>query len=424
MDIVLPQLGESITEGVIGKWLIVEGEEIDKYHPLVEVITDKVNVEMPAPVSGRITKIVANEGETVLVGSVIALIETSDQVDNEIRGISQADTIGGFVADMPPVGPTGAANVPQNNLQEEGGLENSETKFSPAVKKLIQKYNIDVTELSGTGKSGRITRKDLETFLNSDRYVPKDSVVPENVRQTMDPIRKIIAQNMVQSATDIPDAWLSIEADVTNLVILRESIKEEFLETNGYPITFLAFAIWATAKGIKEYPVLNSSIENDEIIKHSVLNMGVAVASSSGLVVPVIKDVYDKSLKSIAAEIHRLVSAANSGDLLHSDVISGTFTINNTGSLGSNLSKPIIVPGQAAILTTEKINKMPVSVPVDSSRTDLQLPINKQDAIEIRSIMNLSLSFDHRIMDGSDAAGFTNCVKESLESFTQDTVLE
>ena len=152
------------------------------------------------------------------------------------------------------------------------------------------------------------------------------------------------------------------------------------------------------------------AIENDEIIKHRVLNMGVAVASSSGLVVPVIKDVYDKSLKSIAAEIHRLVSAANSGDLLHSDVISGTFTINNTGSLGSNLSKPIIVPGQAAILTTEKINKMPVSVPVDSSRTDLQLPINKQDAIEIRSIMNLSLSFAHRIMDGSDAAGFTTCV--------------
>ena len=144
MDIVLPQLGESITEAIIGKWMVAEGDDIEKYQSLVEVITDKVNIDMPSPVSGRVTKIVANEGETVLVGSVIASIETSDQVDNETRDISEVDTIGGFVSDMTPVGPTGAANVPQNVLQENVHNK-SEPKFSPAVKKLIEKHNIDVS---------------------------------------------------------------------------------------------------------------------------------------------------------------------------------------------------------------------------------------------------------------------------------------
>ncbi|MQG15381.1 MAG: 2-oxo acid dehydrogenase subunit E2 [SAR202 cluster bacterium] len=420
MDILLPQLGESITEGIIGKWLVSEGDNIEKYHPLVEVITDKVNVEMPSPISGKITKIVVNEGETVLVGAVIATIETSDQIDSEISAIPHLDTIGGFVSDIAPVGPTGSANVPQTNLKGEVGQKGSNSKLSPAVKKLIEKYDIDLTEVCGTGKNGRITRKDVEGFINDDKYVSKHSAIQENLGQIMDPIRKTIAQNMLKSTTDIPDAWVSIEADVTKLCILRESIKLKFLQTNGYPITILAFAIWATAKGIKENLVLNSYIENDKIFKHNELNMGVAVASSSGLIVPVIKNVFDMSVKSIAAEIHRLVNAANAGDLSHSDVASGTFTINNTGSLGSNLSKPIIVPGQAAIMTTEKIIKKPMVVPLDSSRSDIQLQVNQQEAIEIRSIMNLSLSFDHRIMDGSDAASFLNNVKTYMESFNEN----
>ena len=423
MDIVLPQLGESITEAIIGKWMVAEGDDIEKYQSLVEVITDKVNIDMPSPVSGRVTKIVANEGETVLVGSVIASIETSDQVDNETRDISEVDTIGGFVSDMTPVGPTGAANVPQNVLQENVHNK-SEPKFSPAVKKLIEKHNIDVSEVEGTGKSGRITRKDLEAFINAHRNISDNSVGLRSVRQSMSPIRKLIANNMLQSAKEIPDAWLSIQADVTNLVALREKEKKQFLETNGFPITFLAFAVLSAAKGINEYPIVNSSIDKDEIIEHTELNMGVAVASSSGLMVPVIKNVYGMSVKSIAAEIYRLVSAVNSGDLSHSEVISGTFTINNTGALGSNLSKPIIVPGQAAILTTEKIFKMPMVVPLDSSRTGLQLLVNQEEAIEIRSIMNLSLSFDHRIMDGADASSFLHSVKKSMESFDEDTTLE
>ena len=425
MEIVLPQLGESIAEGIIGKWLVIEGDEIDKYQPLVEVITDKVNVEMPAPVSGKITKIVATEGETVLVGSVIALIETSDQADNEILGTSEVDTIGGFVSDMPAVGPTGAANVPQHTSPEEKNVGNiSEPRLSPAVKKLVEKHNINLSELQGTGRLGRVTRKDVEAFLNIETIIPKDLVDRGIVRQAMDPIRKTIAQNMAQSAADIPDVWLSIETDVTNLVILRESIKSKFLETNGFPITFLAFAVFSVAQGIKECPIVNSSIDKDEIIVHNELNMGIAVASSAGLIVPVIKDVFDKSLTSIAAEIYRLVTSANSGNLAHSDVTSGTFTINNTGALGSNLSKPIIVPGQAAIMTTEEINKKPVVVPFDSKRTELQVSINKQEAIEIRSIMNLCLSFDHRIMDGSHAANFLNCVKTLMESFGKDTALD
>jgi 2-oxoisovalerate dehydrogenase E2 component (dihydrolipoyl transacylase) len=425
MEIVLPQLGESITEGIIGKWLVVEGDEIDKYQPLLEVITDKVNVEMPAPVSGIITKIVAAEGETVLVGAVIALIETSGQADIEILETPEVDTIGGFVSGIPAVGPTGAANVPQHNSHEVGNVGNiSNFGLSPAVKKLVEKHNINLSELHGTGRSGRVTRKDVEAFLNIEATIPKDSVNHEIGHQTMDPIRKTIAQNMTQSSADIPDVWLSIETDVTNLVILRESIKDKFLEANGFPITFLAFAVLSVAKGVKEHPIVNSSIEKDEIIAHTGLNMGIAVASSVGLIVPVIKDVFDKSLTSIAAEIYRLVTLANSGNLAHSDVTHGTFTINNTGTLGSNLSKPIIVPGQASIMTTEKINKKPVVMPVDSKKTDLQVQINKQEAIEIRSIMNLCLSFDHRIMDGSHAAGFLNRVKTSMESFGKDTALD
>jgi len=427
MEIVLPQLGESITEGIVGKWLVGEGDEIDKYQPLVEVITDKVNVELPSPVSGSLTKIIANEGSTVLVGSVIAEVETLDQSGDKnpaISDIEAIDTLGGFVSDMVAVGPTGAANVPQDNVPIEKIVENRpEAMLSPAVKKLLEKHNVDISQVTGTGKLGRISRKDIEAFIKTHHVISGTLNKSKIISEAMDPVRKMTAKNMELSAANIPDAWLTIEADITNLVSLRNFIKEKFLKTNGFPITYLAFAIYSVAQAIEKYPIINSSIKQDEIIMHSDLNVGVAVASQSGLIVPVIKNIFDKSVTHIAGEIYRLVISANSGKLTHDDVSHGTFTVNNTGALGSNLSQPIIVPGQAAILTTEKIKKTPLVVSIDATRTAFQTTVNDQEAIEIRSLMNLCLSFDHRIMDGNDAAGFLHEVKQNMESFSQGMCL-
>lgn len=432
MEIVLPQLAESITEAIIGKWLAVEGQEIDKYQPLVEVITDKVNVEMPSPVSGRLVKIIAAEGETILVGSVLADIKTSEEGKGKLQSpppSSNLDTLGGFISGAPPVGPTGAANVPQNDESKESTVaqdaseKTAKLKLSPAVKKLVEKHNVDVGELSGTGKFGRVTRKDVQLYLHSTQGTNLDETDDNDTKIRMDPIRKITAKNMSLSAAEIPDAWLTIEADITDLVLLRQSIKQSFYSSNSFHITYLAFAVYAACKAIQTHPVINASFKNDEIVLHADLNIGIAVAGPSGLIVPVIKNVVDKSITSIAHEIDRLIDKVNSGKLTHSDVTHGTFTVNNTGALGSNLSIPIIVPGQASILTTELVTKKPVVVQADVNRASTQTVLDGEHAIEIRSMMNLCLSFDHRIMDGVEAAGFLNDVKQNMESFSSGTSL-
>jgi len=404
----LPQVGESVTEGVIGKWLVSVGDRVRKYDPLVEVITDKVNMEMPSPVAGVIARIVAPEGETLPIGAVIAEIDADEGQIGQIAGApaKPADTLGSLIQGV-AVGPTGAANVPQQGDQPPPGKSGSPGRYSPAVRRLAQERGIDLPKVRGSGIGGRVTRKDVEGYAGEQEA----SDGPGDRRVPVTPVRKMIADNMVRSASEIPHVWSTVEVDLTGLVALRDEIKERFRADSGHSITYLAFAVSAAARALHEHPMFNARWGGDHIILRGRVNIGIAVAVPDGLLVPVITDADQRTVAELAAEIDRLTGAARANELRPQDVQGGTFTVNNTGALGSMLSGPLIVPGQAAIITTEAVIKRPVVVAADGE-------------IAVRSLMNLCMSFDHRLLDGSDAGAFLKTVKASLEAIGPETALD
>ena len=427
----LPQVGESVTEGVIGRWLVTEGERVDKYDPLVEVITDKVNMEMPSPVSGVVTRILAAEGETLPMGSVIAEIDGEEAQVPPPR--VPTDTLGTLVQGV-AVGPTGAANVPQMDdgpagrpmdhssaesfahagarPDRSGSRPSEKVRFSPAVRRLAEQYGVDPLLVGGTGAGGRVTRKDIERHIALGKASTDATSAPVGVDRRLDisPVRKMIAENMVRSAREVPHAWAMVEVDVSGLVALRKATRDEFRAENGYPLTYLAFAVSAASAALRAHPMVNSSWDEGEIVARGRVNVGIAVAATSGLIVPVIQDADRKSVAGLAVEIGRLSESARSGSLAPEQVMGGTFTVNNTGALGSVVSGPIIVPDQAAILTTEAVVKRPVVI--------------GEDAISVRSIMNMCISFDHRLLDGSDVGAFLQSVRGSIESIDSGTSLD
>jgi 2-oxoisovalerate dehydrogenase E2 component (dihydrolipoyl transacylase) len=397
----LPQVGESVTEGVIGKWLVAEGDRVRKYDPLVEVITDKVNMEMPSPVSGVIARIVAQEGETLPMGAVIAEID-ADEGEVAAAPLSPADTLGSLVQGL-AVGPTGAANVPQASptAPPAGG------RNSPAVRRLAEQHGVDLSQVRGTGIGGRVTRKDIESHIESGGPGEATGDGAGDRRIPVTPIRKMIAANMVRSASEIPHVWFTVEVDVTGLVALREAVKERFRADSGHPITYLAFAVSAAAGALRAHSMVNARWDGDEITLRGRVNIGIAVATPDALIVPVIRDADRLTVAELASEIDRLTGAARSGSLKTEDVQGGTFTVNNTGALGWVSSGPLIVPGQAAIITTESVVKRPV--------------VLGDESIAVRSMMNLCMSFDHRLLDGANAGAFLQAVKTSLEAIGPDT---
>jgi 2-oxoisovalerate dehydrogenase E2 component (dihydrolipoyl transacylase) len=405
----LPQVGESVTEGVIGKWLVSEGDRVRKYDPLVEVITDKVNMEMPSPVSGVIARILAPEGETLPMGSVIAEID-ADEGQVAATPATPADTLGTLIQGV-AVGPTGAANIPQQGDQPTpdvpaSGKPGAKGRYSPAVRRLAQERGIDLSKVRGSGIGGRVTRKDVEGHTGQQEA----SDGPGDRRVPITTVRRMIADSMVRSASEIPHVWSTVEVDVTGLVALRDEIKEEFRAASGHPITYLAFAISAVARALREHPMFNARWDGDHITVRGQVNIGIAVATPDALIVPVIVDADKRTVAETAAEIDRLTGAARANELKPQDVQGGTFTVNNTGALGSVASGPLIVPGQSAIITTEAVVKRPV--------------VMADDEIAVRSMMNMCLSFDHRLLDGSDAGAFLKTVKASLEAVGPSTALD
>ena len=443
MKIELPQVGESVTEGVIGKWLKNIGDNVEKFDPLVEVVTDKVNMELPSPVTGTLKEIMVPEGETVPMGAIIAEIEVEgdqdieEQPDQRTEQTESPSTdipvgkIGELLKDVSPVGPTGSGG-PLNKTNElissttEKPVEPQQTTskrqiYSPAVLRLSEKHQVDLNNIKGTGINERVTRKDVQNYLQS-------SILPDNltVNSTHDeslgeitsepngdeqripitPIRKIIAANMVKSATLIPQAWGQTEVDVTNLVARRNTLKESFKEREGITLTYLPFVIKAVSESLKEIPLMNSSWGNDSIILKKRIHISIAIAAPDGLVVPVIKDADTLSISGLAKRLNELITKTREGNLAMEDVQGGTFTVNNTGALGTTSSVPLVNYPQAGILTTEAIIKRPVII---------------DDAIAIRSMMNICLSFDHRIMDGQEATGFNMSVRKKLESISSNT---
>ena len=425
ISIELPQVGESVVEGTIGKWLKQPGDVLKKYDPLVEVVTDKVTMEVPAPFSGVLTSILAQEGETIPVGTAIAEVETSEDVTVPETSTAPAaapaaqpagvGTTGYLVKDFKQVGPTGGGagdvRAPQEAPQEASAARG---RHSPAVRRLAQEHNVDLARVTGTGMGGRITRDDVLAFVKSGDgptsaappapATPVAAVAGEEVALT--PIRRTIAQNMTKSASEIPHAWGMVEVDVTPLVRFREGAKSEFLEREGVELTYLPFVLKAVVESLKKHPYLNSQWAGDKIQLKKQLNLGIAVAAPDGLVVPVVHGTDGMSISALARAVRDLTGRARQNKLTLDDVQGGTFTVNNTGALGSILSRPIINYPQAAILTTEAIQKRPVVI---------------DDAIAIRSMMNVCLSFDHRIVDGAESSAFLQAVKASLESMGANT---
>ena len=446
MKIELPQVGESVTEGIIGKWLVNVGDKVKKYDPLVEVVTDKVAMELPSPVTGTLREIIAEEGETIPMGGVIADIESENEESSSISKENQPDlephpkpreeigTTGILLKNVAPVGPTGSGGIvdstslekTQKNVQDR----RNRVIYSPAVMRLAEIHDVNLEMVTGTGRNGRVTKKDLENFIDSGKasvnsknvdHDDKKGAITDSVaakdthpnvpgkdeeKITLSPVRKTIASNMTKSATLIPQAWSLVEVDVNALVELRNKVKDDFQKREKVNLTYLPFVLKAVSESLKEIPLLNSSWNEDSIILKHQINLGIAVAAPDGLVVPVIENADTLSISGLAHKLDDLTTRAREGKLTVSDVQSGTFTVNNTGALGSIASQPLVNYPQAGIITTEAILKRPVVI---------------SDAIAIRSMMNICLSFDHRIIDGEQASEFNKSVKNRLESISLDT---
>lgn len=417
MDVKMPKLGESVHEGTIEQWLVKPGDTIEEYDALCEVITDKVTAEVPSTFNGTIKEIVVEAGETVEVGTVICRMEVEGEASEDSNDGTDEQTETEVSQEEQPV----KAETPISNEPQEGPMNNGQ--YSPVVFKLASENNIDLNKVKGTGSLGRVTKKDILNAIENGvptedtsskqvdapaQEVAENTVQPETSSLPGDSIpvngvRRAIANKMLQSVHEIPHAWMMVEVDATDLVKTRQHHKSSFKQNEGYNLTFFAFFVKAVAEGLKKYPMLNSTWAGDEIKIHKDINISIAVASEDKLYVPVIKNADDKSIKGIAREINDLATRGRKHKLTSQDMQGGTFTVNNTGSFGSVSSMGIINHPQAAILQVESIVKRPVVV---------------NDMIGIRDMVNLSLSIDHRILDGLMAGEFLKYVKERLQSMT------
>ena len=420
VPIELPQVGESVVEGIIEKWLKKPGDKIEKYDPLVEVVTDKVNMEMPAPFSGTLTRILAEEGATIPVGAVIAEMDITDAEAAAWQPkLAQASetiisTMGVLVESNVSLGPTGSPTAEEAPVVTPVPATERRGLYSPVVMRLAAEHNVDVSRVVGTGINGRVTKKDVLKHLKQGQSAitraPVAAAVPISVDDEEaviepSPIRRIIAQNMVKSSTQIPHAWAMMEVDVTNLVALRQSVRSQFKQ-KGQDITIFPFIIHAVASGLSEHPYLNATWRDDKMVLKKRIHLGIAVSAPSGLVVPVIHNADRLSVDAANSQLRTLAENARRNSLSLEQVQGGTFTLNNTGALGTTVSGPIINYPQAAILSTEAVVQRPVVI---------------NNAIAIRSMMNLCLSFDHRIVDGAVASAFLKGVKDRLEAIGPDT---
>src|SRR6266550_4084036 len=406
----MPQLGESITEGTISKWLKQPGDQVKKYEGLVEIITDKVNAEVPAPLSGVLKEIKVKEGATVTVGTEIAVIEeTAAATPSPPKAPPAPQT-------TPPI----AAPAPAEESATEG-----RTRLSPAVRALIEEHRLTDTELSrieGSGIGGRISKKDIEDYVakraqpaaanGEQRQQAASATAPAPSPGTtvpLSPMRRAIASNMVKSKQTIPHAWTVAEIDMTNVVRFRQKVKDSFKQREGIDLTYVPIIVKAVVEGLKAVPILNASWSDQGVVLHKDINVGIAVSVEDGLIVPVIHQADRMSIAGLAKSTDDLAKRARVGKLGIPDVQGATFTVNNPGTFGTILSYSIIAPPQAGILAMDAIVKRPVVV--------------EGDAIAIRSMMNLCLSFDHRVLDGVSAARFLQGVRRWLEGFSEQVPL-
>ncbi len=463
----MPRLGESVAEGTVGSWLKQEGDWVEKDESLAEIITDKINAELPSPVAGRLAKILVQSDQTVPVGTDIALIEENADVSASppaqaapgpdaapVKDVEQAETP--VLEKKPASTATGdgarAAVAPKHAEEEE------RQRISPLARRLAREHGIDLNEISGTGAGGRVRKEDILAYLAQREAAPAavpaaarapqvtapeaapppspaprpapapvpapaPAFVPEPIlaraigetvstspdEEIIAPsrMRLGIAEHMVRSKRTSPHATTVVEVDMTNIAKWLERNKEEFKRREGYSISYVPFVMKAVCEGIRKFPLVNSSwTEDNKIIIKKRINLGIAVATDAGLVVPVVHDADQYTLAGLAKQVNAVAQRARTNKLTVQDMQGGTFVVNNPGTFGTIISVPIINQPNAAILSMDAVVKRPV--------------VTEDDAIAIRYMMYLCLSFDHRILDGAGAGGFLQAVRTKLQSYGRE----
>lgn len=430
VQVELPHFGESVTEATILRWLKRPGERVEKYEPMVEVETDKVTTEIPSPYAGVVVRLLAEEGQRVPMGTPILEMETEEAVEAaapEARPAPQPASAPSEPARRPAVwmeeapvrmGPTGVLETGEEPAPAEAREEAPppSRRLSPVVRRLVAEHGITEEELAriqGTGMGGRITKEDILNYLarraapapappaEAPAPAPAGAPAPDEEWVPVTPVRRRIAENLTRSVREIPHASATVEVDMTRIARWREAVREEFRRREGVDLTYLPFIVKAVVEALKEHPRLNASWAGDHIVVKRRIHIGIAVAAPQGLVVPVLHDADRYSIAGLARALHDLIERARTNRLRVEDVQGATFTINNTGALGAIESGPIIQHPQAAILAANAVVKRPVVV--------------EGDAIAIRHMMNLTVVFDHRVLDGHDVSAFQMAVKRRLE---------
>ncbi len=426
VELVMPQMGEGITEGTVIRWLKAQGDAIERDEIIIEISTDKVDSEIPSPHAGVIAEMLVAEGETVQVGTVIARIDsagTAQAAASEKVGAASAPPAVEEVTVAPASEATGPAPTPAKSVKSRDGRR----FYSPLVRSIAAAEGVsheELVKIDGTGALGRVTKKDILNYLESRSAGTPSTLPAQPVVQAsrpgvgsgervevipMNTMRKSIARHMVASVQTSPHVFMMTEADMTDLVAYRSQNKDAFLERTGTKLTYMPFIVSACVKALRDYPMVNSSIDGDNMVLKKYINVGIAVAlENSGLIVPVVKNADELNVVGLARAINDLAQRARSKKLKPDEVQDGTFSITNMGSFGSLLGFPIINQPQVAILGMGTIQKRPVVV---------------NDAIAIKSMLYLTLSFDHRLVDGALAGQFLEQVAGYLTNFDTSTIM-
>jgi pyruvate dehydrogenase E2 component (dihydrolipoamide acetyltransferase) len=414
IDVVMPQMGESIAEGTIVRWMKRVGDKVDRDEPLFEISTDKVDAEIPSPAAGIVAEIRAKEGETVPVNSIVAVIGPAPAETVVSAAPPPAVTPPPLVAPKPALSVTPAAqtaSAPRQPLAQSSD-DLVRERSSPLVRKIAKEHHVDISQIHGTGIAGRVTKHDILEFLGQEgqdrqdvRGGPERADAPavaggnEDRVEKMSVMRKKIAEHMVLSRRTSAHVHSVFEVNFSRVAQIREARKGEY-ERAGAKLTYLSFIIKAAADALRAVPVVNASIVGDSVVYHKDVNVGIAVALDWGLIVPVIKHAADRNLLNVSRAVADLAGRARSKQLKPDDVAGGTFTITNPGVFGALFGMPIINQPQVAILGVGAVEKRPMVV---------------DDAIAIRTMAYLSLGYDHRIIDGAVADAFMSHVKHALE---------
>jgi 2-oxoisovalerate dehydrogenase E2 component (dihydrolipoyl transacylase) len=426
--ITMPQLGETVTEGTVAQWLKKIGDSVEKYEAFVEVSTDKVNAEVPSPVTGTIREVLVKEGETVATGTPIAVIDEAGAKSAQSASVADSPAAEPAVA----AAPAAPAQAPSTNGSAAatpltGDAETALRGASPAVRRLAREHSVDIRTIKGSGANGRVTAQDVLSARSAPTAASAPPAAPSTTAVAaaapspaaasyaqpvpgmtipLTQARRIIAERMVESKHTAPHAWSMVQIDVTNVWKWRTREKDRFERETGYKLTLLPFFVRAVIESLAAFPLMNAKFTPEGIYVNKDVNIGIAIGLATNLVVPVIRHADQLSIRGLALAAGELIDRARRNKLAVDDLAGGTFTVNNNGANGSWASAPIINAGQAGIVTMETIVKQPV--------------VRDDDAIAIRHIMNSCLSLDHRVVDGYVASGFLADLKKRLEAMGPD----